>query len=122
MQADTKIPANLGEAFYRAAEALADWTRGGPVPLVSLDRRPTTIDAVFRLAALIDGSAPQETVLALSLAHDFRHGEEAAGHTCEDPKDDSYANVAACLLALFRAREDRYRRKGLLFEMKRPPA
>jgi hypothetical protein len=107
------IPPDLREAFYKAAEALESW-RSGPVPLVTLDRKPAAIDGVFRLAALLDGFSPQETLIALMLAHDFRQGEEAVGHKCEDPKDDSTARVAACLLDLFQARYQLFRRKGLL--------
>jgi hypothetical protein len=107
------LPPDMREAFYKAALALEAW-RGGPVPLVSLDHRPAAIDGVFRLAALLDGSSPQETLIALVLAHDFRQGEEAADHKCDDPQDDSSAKVAACLLDLFHARYQLFRRKGLL--------
>jgi hypothetical protein len=105
------IPADLRDAFDEALEALAGWTRNGPEPVVSLNGKQTPIETVFRLVEGFSEPAPEDICdAAFTLASVFRTGREAAGHACLGPKDDSFASVAECLLALYVARQNRYRR------------
>jgi hypothetical protein len=47
------------------------------------------------------------------LAEDFRGGPEGLRpHTCDGPKDNSYASVARCVRALLAARKAHYERKS----------
>ena len=78
---------------------------------MSLNGKRTPIETVFRLVEGFFEPAPEDICdAAFTLASVFRSGPEAAGNACRGPKDDSYASVAECLLALYAARQDRYRR------------
>jgi hypothetical protein len=113
MAPSEKIPADLRDALDEALEALAGWPRNGPDPVVSWNGRQTPIETVFRLVESSSEPAPEDICdAAFTLASVFRSGPEAAGHACRGPKDDSYASVSECLIALYAARQDRYRRRG----------
>jgi hypothetical protein len=101
---DVQIPDDLRAALDEAAGLLYDWTRGGPEPEVSLNRRPISMGAIFRLVtAFSDRAADDEYKFALLAAQTIRSSNHAAGHACSDPKDDTYASIAQCYLGLLAA-------------------
>jgi hypothetical protein len=112
--AEIPIPVNLREAFEDALGRFADWDRGGPEPLISLERKSFTVAAISDFVMMFSDPAPENIYNAvLNLAQDFRAGPEALGHECDGPTEQTYASVARCLLMLYRARVAHYERVAL---------
>jgi hypothetical protein len=75
---------------------------------------PHTISAIFNYVSAFEVIVPDSLrSQVIDLAKDFRAGAEGLNHDCSGPKDNTYADVARCLLRLYDAKVDHNRRNSL---------
>jgi hypothetical protein len=105
------ISAELRTAFNSAISAFDNWSYGEPEPNVSLDRQPSSVEAICNFVTEFSDPVPENIYRAACiLAADFRDGSEALHHNCDGPKDHTYASVAECLQRLYAARKAHFER------------